>query len=129
MSDGKTPSNYKAIRAAEKWKAKKFEYQEKYKSTLCKVYFGALLVTCGMAVYTYITIKNIGEDKTINIVSWPLYLVLAMHATNIIQQVCTLTGLENFFCSGLCNLLFDLYEIGVLIFMQSVLFSSTEWMQ
>lgn len=40
-----------------------------------------------------------------------------MHATNIIQQVCSITRLENIFCCCALNCCFDLYEIAVLAFM------------
>ncbi len=124
MSDEK--ASYRAMRVAEKYKAHKLDYQERHKATLCKVYLSALLVTIGLALFTFMVIRD--DDAAGcegSFVRWSLYLVLAMHATNIVQQVCTLTGLENFFCSGLCNLCFDIYEIAVLIFMMWQLSDAT----
>lgn len=107
-----------------------FDYQERHKSVLCKVYFCALLLTIGLATFTFFTLKNTPSEGCPG--TWvrnSLYLVLAMHATNIIQQVCTITGLENFCCSALCNLCFDVYEIAVLIFMMSQAINSTHCLE
>ena len=112
------------MRMAEKWKAKKYEYQERHKGTLCKVYFATLIVTVGLAFYTYTNAME-GKPCADSWVRDSLWLVLLMHGTNILQQVCAITGLENFFCSGICNLCLDIYEIGILIFMMNQLTDST----
>ncbi len=124
MSDDKSESKYRSVRIAEKWKAQKYEYQQEHKATLCKIYLVSLLVTIGLAFYTYTVVID-GKPCAGSWVRDSLWLVLVMHATNITQQVCALTGLENFFCSGICNLCLDIYEIGVLIFMMNQVVDST----
>ena len=53
-----------------------------------------------------------------------MWLMIAMHATNIIESVCGLTGLDKIFCGCICVLSFFAYEVGVLIYMQTVFYSS-----
>ena len=49
-----------------------------------------------------------------------------MHATNIIEQVCSMTGLDRICCGCICIIAFFFYEIGVLVYMQSVFYTSGE---
>ena len=124
MSEGKPESEYRAVRMAEKWKAKQWDYEQQHKATIRNIYIASLLVTLGLAYYTYENAIS-GNPCPGSWVRDSLWLVLLMHFTNIVQQVCWITGLDNFFCSGLCNLCLDLYEIGVLIFMMNQLSDST----
>ena len=56
MSEGGEKASARAKRMAEKYKAAKWDFQEKHKSTLCKVYFTALLVTISLAAFTFFTL-------------------------------------------------------------------------
>ena len=50
--------------------------------------------------------------------------MLGMHAINITEAVCGLTGLDHIFCGCICVISFFAYEIAVLIYMQSVYYTS-----
>jgi hypothetical protein len=80
---------YYATRVADRWKAKKLEYQERHKATLCKINLASLVVTLGLAGYTYLTVagdESGGCDHSgIMGVLVALYFCLVMHATNITQ--------------------------------------------
>ena len=124
MSTEKKESSYRTIRLAEKWKAQQYDYQERHKSVLTKIYLVSLLVTIGLAYYTFLFVTDSNSCPD----SWvrdSLYLVLVMHFTNIIQQVTVITGCEAFLCSGICNLCLDIFEIAVLILMMDQVFAST----
>ena len=86
MSDTTTP-DLKKVRVAEKYKARKYEYHQKYKSTLTKIYLASLVVTLALATYTYLTLSNNwGDDGcTGTWVQWALICTLVMHATNVVQ--------------------------------------------
>ena len=126
MSDEK--QTHRAVRLAEKWKAQQYDYQERHKATLCKITFASLLVTLGLAFYTY-TIAKDSDGCEGSWVQWSLWLILVMHGTNIVQQVCSITGFDNLFCSGICNLCLDLYEIAVLIFIMDQAIDSAHCMK
>lgn len=44
------------MRMAEKYNSHMLEYKEHHKAVLCRIYFSALLVTLGLATYTYFTL-------------------------------------------------------------------------
>ena len=52
--------------------------------------------------------------------------MLLMHATNIIEAVCQLTRLEKIFCGCICVILFFLYEVTVLVYMQVIFYSNPQ---
>ena len=52
-----------------------------------------------------------------------LWLMIGMHAINIVESVCGLTGLDRIFCGCICVIGFFAYEVGVLIYMQSVYYT------
>ncbi len=78
-------TNYRITRFAEKLKAKELDYQERHKGVMCKINFVSLLITIGLAIFTFLALKHTNEEGCPG--TWvrsSLYLVLAMHATNII---------------------------------------------
>ena len=50
--------------------------------------------------------------------------MLGMHCINALEGVCGLTGLDKIFCGCLCIIGFFVYEIAVLVYMQTVFYSS-----
>ena len=48
-----------------------------------------------------------------------------MHAINATEGVCGLTGLDNIFCGCLCIIGFFAYEVAVLAYIQTILYTST----
>ena len=53
-----------------------------------------------------------------------MWLMLGMHCINALEGVCGLTGLDKIFCGCLCVVGFFVYEIAVLVYMQSVFYAS-----
>ena len=124
-AEQKTESPYKAMRLAEKWKAAKFDAQERHKKLMTIINLVSLVVTLGLAYYTYWQISQGFDNCPGAWVSTTLYFVLVMHATNILQVTMELTGCGGFCCSGIQNLCLDLFEIAVLMLMMyETLFST-----
>jgi Kef-type K+ transport system membrane component KefB len=100
--------------------------KEKNKKTLCMVNLVSTVVTVALALGTLIVLNKepgVCEGYQLRLTNW---LLLGMHATNILEQVCSMTGLEKLCCGCICILGFFFYELAVLVYMQSVLYTSTE---
>ncbi len=52
--------------------------------------------------------------------------MLIMHATNILESVCQLTGFDKIFCGCICCIAFFVYEVAVLIYLQTIYLSSSD---
>lgn len=122
MSDDKP--DIKKRRYQEKFKLKQLEMKEKNKQTMCYVNLIATIVTIGLAVGTLVVLnqeKGKCSDSNLRLTLW---LMLAMHGTNIIEQVCSMTGLDRICCGCICIIGFFFYEIAVLVYMQSIFYSA-----
>ena len=51
--------------------------------------------------------------------------MIGMHAINALEGVCGLTGLDNIFCGCICIIGFFAYEVAVLCYIQTILYTST----
>ncbi len=108
----------------QKYKLRQLEFKEDNKKALCIVNLTSTIATVGLLVGTLaiLNIETASCDAThLRLCMW---LMIAMHATNIIESVCGLTGLDKIFCGCICVLAFFAYEVGVLIYMQTVYYSS-----
>ena len=108
----------------DKFKLKQLEMREQNKKSLCYVNLVSTLVTVGLVLGTLIILQKEPAVCEGYQLRTTLYLVLGMHATNIIEQVCSMTGLDRIFCGCICILGFFLYEVAVLVYMQSVFYTS-----
>jgi hypothetical protein len=82
------------------------------------------VVTIGLAVATLVVLnteKAACSDSNLRLTMW---LMLGMHATNIVEQVCSMTGLDRICCGCICIVGFFVYEVAVLVYMQSIFYSS-----
>lgn len=127
MSDHNHNDKDKAMkRYQEKFKLKQLEMKEANKQTLCYVNLVSTVVTIGLVLGTLIVLQKEPEVCQGYQLKVTLWLMLGMHATNIIEQVCSMTGLDRICCGCICIVGFFLYEIGVLVYMQSVFYTSGE---
>ena len=111
-------------RLNDKYQLKLLQLKEENKKTMCIVNVISSIVTCGLALGTYLLLINdptVCKDSNLRITLW---LMLAMHATNITEAVCQLTYLEKIFCGCLCVLAFFVYEVAVLVYMQSIFYAN-----
>ena len=101
----------------EKYKLRQLEFKENNKKSLCIVNLLSTIATVGLAIGT-LAVLNI-EPATCNgsHLRLTMWLMLAMHATNIVESVCGLTGLDKIFCGCICVLSFFIYEVAVLVYM------------
>lgn len=104
-------------RYQEKFKLKQLEMREKNKQSLCYVNLISTLVTVGLVIGTLVILQKEPAVCEGYQLRTTLYLVLGMHATNIIEQVCSMTGLDRICCGCICILGFFLYEVAVLVYM------------
>ena len=107
---------------------RKAYYEKKNKQLLSRINLLSLAMNIALSCYTFYTIntdETPGNTCPGTSVKWFLFLVLAMHATNIIQSVCEITELKHCFCSHSKNFWLDLYEVFTVLMMQWVLTSST----
>lgn len=116
----------KAKRYEEKYKLKMLEMKEANKKTLCMVNLISTLVTVGLALGTIVILNKEPGSCEGSPLRLTLWLMLGMHATNIIEQVCSMTGLDTLCCGCCCIIAFFFYEVGVLVYMQSVFYTSDE---
>ena len=91
--------------------------KEANKKSLCIVNLLSTLATIGLAVGTLIVLNNETQSCEGTALRVTLWLMLGMHATNIVESVCGLTGLEKIFCGCICVIAFFVYEVAVLIYM------------
>ena len=52
--------------------------------------------------------------------------MLGMHVINTVEAVCGLTGFDKIFCGCICTVGFFIYEVAVLVYMNTVYFNSSE---
>lgn len=112
------------ISEQDQMKLKKAKFQEENKKTLCIYNLTNTAVSIGLALATFLILngdETVCEGVNIRISLW---LVMTMHIINAIEAVFDYTGLDNIFCCCPCVLTFGAYEIGTLIYMNSVFFSS-----
>lgn len=108
-------------RVQEKYRLKKLEFQENNKKALCYFNIVSTLCTSALAAGTLIVINMDGYSYFCNTkLTITLYLMLAMHATNILENICQLTSLEKLCCGLLCVLGFFIYEVAVITYMNVV---------
>jgi flagellar basal body-associated protein FliL len=110
-------------RVEEKYTSQKAQFQEKNKKMLCIINVLSTVVTTGLAMGTLIVL-NMEEDNCATRLRLTLWLMLIMHATNILESVCQLTGLEKLCCGLLCCLAFFVYEVAVIVYMNVIFFNS-----
>jgi ascorbate-specific PTS system EIIC-type component UlaA len=105
---------------------RKAYYEKSNKQLLARLNLLSLAVNVALAAYTFFTINTDptpGNECGVSL-KWFLFLVLAMHATNILQAVCEITELKHCFCSGHKNFWMDFYEVITVLLMQVVLTTS-----
>eukprot|EP00347_Sterkiella_histriomuscorum_P010913 403374443 len=123
MTDNKDKDSARK-RYEEKFKLRQLEMKEANKKSLCYVNLVSTIITVGLVMGTLIILQKepaVCEGYQLKLTNW---LMLGMHATNIIEQVCSMTGLDRIFCGFICIVGFFFYEIGVLVYMQSVFYTS-----
>jgi hypothetical protein len=81
-------SAVKAKMLNEKYEAKMAKMKEENAKTLCIVHTVSTVATCGLAFGTYLLLINNPNDCPDSNLRLTLWLMLAMHATNIIEAVC-----------------------------------------
>jgi Kef-type K+ transport system membrane component KefB len=114
-------------RLNEKYELKMQRMKEDNKKTICIVNVISTVATCGLAFGTYLLlINNPGVDCAGSHLRLTLWLMLAMHATNIIEAVCQLTHLEKICCGCICTIAFFIYEVAVLVYMQVIFYANQQ---
>lgn len=117
-------TDLKQKRYQEKFKLKMLEMKEQHKKTLCLVNLVSTIVTIGLALGTLIILNKETAKCSDSNLRFTLWLMLGMHATNIIEQVCSMTGLDRICCGCICIVGFFFYEVGVLVYMQSIFYTA-----
>lgn len=113
-------------RMQEKYKLEMQEFKEDNKKSICFINLFSTIATVALAIGT-IWILNLETNSCDHsYLRLTLWLMLGMHATNIIEAVCNLTGLATIFCGCCCVIGFFVYEIAVLVYMNSVFYTSGE---
>ena len=110
------------------YELRKQYYFKKNKQLLCKFNLFSLVATVGLACYTFFTLQTeatVGNKCADENVKWFLYLVLVLHGTNILQDVCKITQLDDCFCNHKWNTWLDLYEILIVGLMTWIFSTST----
>lgn len=113
-----------AKRRREKYDAKLLEYKESNKSILCIANVFSTVITIGCAIGTLVilgTETSTCSETNLRFTNW---LMLGMHCINALEGVCGLTGLDKIFCGCLCVVSFFIYEVCVLVYMQSIFYTS-----
>lgn len=117
-------TDQKDKRYQDKFKLKMLEMKEENKKTLFMVNLISTIVTVGLVIGTLIILNKepmVCEGYQLKLTLW---LMLGMHATNILEQVCSMTGLDRICCGCICIIGFFFYEIAVLVYMQTVFYTS-----
>ena len=113
-----------AKRRREKYNAKLLEYKEANKRTLCIANLFSTVITIACAIGTLIVLQNETNSCSDSMLRTTTWLMLGMHCINALEGVCGLTGLDKIFCGCLCVIGFFVYEVAVLVYMQSVFYAS-----
>lgn len=113
-----------AKRRREKYNAKLLEYKEDNKRTLCIANLFSTVITIACAVGTLIVLNKETGSCDASHLRLTMWLMLGMHAINALEGVCGLTGLDKIFCGCLCTIGFFVYEVAVLVYMQSIFYTS-----
>ncbi len=111
-------------RFEDKYKLMQHEMKEQNKQQLCVANLISAIVTLGCAVGTLIVLNSETASCSGSKMRLTMWAMLGMHAINVTEQLCSMTGLDRVFCGCLCIVGFFLYEIAVLIYMQSILYSN-----
>ena len=112
MSEDKKEKRYQ-----EKFKLKQLEMKEQNKKTLCIVNLVSTVITVALVIGTLVVLNKepqVCEGYQLKVSLW---LMLGMHATNILEQVCSMTGLDRICCGCIWILAFFVYEVAVLVYM------------
>ena len=104
-------------RLNEKYENKMNQMKEQNKKTICLVNVISAIATCGLAFGTFLLLTNDDTSCKETNLRITLWLMLAMHATNIIESICSLTHLEAICCGCICVIAFFVYEVTVLVYM------------
>jgi hypothetical protein len=115
-----------AKRRREKYNAKLAEFKEENKKSLCIANIFSTVITIACGVGTLIILNTETASCNASYLRLTLWLMLGMHAINALEGVCGLTGLDKIFCGCLCVVGFFAYEVAVLVYMQTVFYSSSE---
>ena len=102
-------------------------HKERKRHILLKVYLIEVFVSLFLATYTLVilNLKPSPDQLCPTNLRWCLYVLMFMHATNVIQYTCELTGQRKLFChDNIMDKMFDLYEVLSLILLSSVLYFS-----
>ena len=115
-----------AKRRREKYNAKLLEYKEDNKRTLCIANLFSTVITIACAIGTLVILNYETASCNASYLRITTWLMLGMHCINALEGVCGLTGLDKIFCGCLCVIAFFAYEVAVLVYMQTVFYSSSE---
>ena len=107
-------------------KLKTMEFNEKHKRTMTIVNLCSGLVTLGLFIGTLAILHIEEKSCSTSFLRFTLWLMLALHATNIVESACQVTGLEKLFCCCACVVCFFLYEVAVIVYMQIIIYNSSK---
>jgi high-affinity K+ transport system ATPase subunit B len=114
-------------RLNEKYELKTEQMKKENAKTICVVHTISAIATCGLAFGTVLLLQN--DKESCGNLRITLWLMLLMYATNILESLGELTHLEGCCTSGLCGIIFFVIEVGVIVYMQVVFYTSTECAQ
>ena len=114
----------KALNRQERYKLRQLEFKEENQRTICIVNLVSTVITIGLAVATLVILNVDKTSCDASKLRLTLWLMLGMHVINTVEAVCGLTGLDNIFCGCICVVGFFVYEIAVLVYMQTVFYNS-----
>ena len=108
----------------ERMKLRRQEYKEANKQTLCIYNLTNTVLSIGLAAATFVILSNYPEKcEGINI-RICLWLIAFMHIINAVEAVFDYTGLDNIFCCCCCVIGFFAYEVGVIIYMNTIMWNA-----
>ena len=113
------------ITKQEMYKLRQLEFKEKNKKNLCIVNLVSTVVTVVMLVGTLYVINSYPKCEGTWLTA-TLWAMIGMHAINITEAVCGMTGLDHIFCGCLCVVGFFAYEVVVLVYMNTIYYSHPE---
>jgi predicted membrane channel-forming protein YqfA (hemolysin III family) len=116
----------KALSRQQKYKLRQLEFKENNRKSLCIVNLIATIVTIGLAIGTLVILTTDSSSCTASHLRTTLWLMLGMHVINTVESVCGLTGFDRIFCGCICTVGFFVYEVAVLVYMNTVYLNSKE---
>ena len=113
------------IAKEDQMKLRKQAYKEANKQTLCIYNLSNTVISIALGITTVILLQNeekaVCDGVNIRICLW---LIAAMHVINAAEAVLDFTGLDNIFCCCCCVIGFFFYEVGVIIYMNIILWNA-----